>query len=68
MLSLVIILHTICLKGFELVAELEQLVINLGQAVSGVNAKLTIGFSGSMLEKIVGLYSSTYKDEDGNDV
>lgn len=48
--------------------ELEQLKIKLNGTIdAGDDYELDIDFNGSMLEKIVGLYSSTYKDENGLD-
>lgn len=51
---------------------MEQLKVILSAPInpgtfSETNYELEIDFEGSMRNKIVGLYRSTYKDADGND-
>jgi len=47
---------------------MERLKVQLTDSIAaGTECTLTIVFSGSMLDKIVGLYRSAYKDADGND-
>lgn len=48
--------------------ELEQIKVSLSDLVDpGEDCQLELDFHGSMSGKIIGLYSSTYKDELGND-
>lgn len=55
-------------QNYHLDTNLEQLQITLSGTIgAGKDYELDIEFNGSMREKIVGLYSSTYKDENGND-
>jgi hypothetical protein len=47
---------------------MEQIKVTLSDRIKpGSEYKLELKFDGNMRGKIVGLYSSTYKDENGND-
>jgi hypothetical protein len=51
-----------------LITEQEQLKVTLsGEIPVASNYELEIEFSGSMINKIIGMYGSTYKDDGGND-
>lgn len=56
------------LQNYQLITELEQIKVTLNKAVNiGSDFELELDFDGNMRDKIVGLYSSTYKDENGED-
>lgn len=47
---------------------MEQVKVSLNTMIEpGTEYELELSFNGNMRDKIVGLYSSTYKDENGND-
>ncbi|CRK88819.1 CLUMA_CG002671, isoform A [Clunio marinus] len=53
---------------YELLPEMEQLKVKLDSNIPiGDEYILDIDFEGSLRDKIVGFYSSTYKDPEGND-